>query len=84
MQWAIRNGEDETGVTVIRMDERMDAGDILYQERTLLTPEEDAAALSSRLASRVSEILPPVVEEVRVKGMATVRPRTTGRQATRR
>ena len=69
MQWAIRNGEEETGITVIRMNERMDAGDILYQEKTPLAPEEDAAALSSRLALRVSEILPPVVEEVKVKGV---------------
>jgi methionyl-tRNA formyltransferase len=69
MQWAIRNGEAETGITVIRMSERMDAGDILYQEKAPLAPEEDAAALSSRLASRVSEILPPVVEEVKVKGI---------------
>ena len=69
MQWAIRNGEEGTGITVIRMNERMDAGDILYQEKAPLASEEDAAALSSRLALRVSEILPPVVEEVKVKGI---------------
>jgi len=69
MQWAILHGEEGTGITVIRMNERMDAGDILYQEKVPLTPEEDAAALSSRLALRVSEILPPVVEEVKVKGV---------------
>jgi len=69
MQWAIRNGEGKTGITVIRMSERMDAGDILYQENVRLAPEEDAASLSNRLASRVSEILPPIVEEVKVKGV---------------
>ena len=69
MQWAIRNGEEGTGITVIRMNERMDAGDILYQEKATLAPEEDAATLSSRLASRVSEILPRVVADVKVKGI---------------
>ncbi len=69
MQWAIRNGEEATGLTVIRMSERMDAGDILYQERVALAPEEDAATLSTRLASRAADILPPIVEEARAKGI---------------
>jgi methionyl-tRNA formyltransferase len=69
MQWAIWNGEEGTGITVIRMNERMDAGDILYQEKVPLAADEDAATLSNRLALRVSEILPPVVEETKVKGI---------------
>ncbi len=70
MQWAVRNGDKETGITVISMTERMDAGDILYQEKTPLGPEEDTAALSRRLALRAAEILPPIVEKVLAGGMA--------------
>ncbi|MGD0229277.1 MAG: methionyl-tRNA formyltransferase [Syntrophorhabdales bacterium] len=69
LQWVIWNGEKETGITIIKMHERMDAGDILYQEKTPLGPEEDAPALSTRLASRVSEILPSIVEDVRINGI---------------
>ena len=78
MQWAIWNGEGETGITIIRMNERMDAGDILYQEKALLTPEEDAATLSDRLATRVSEVLPPLVGEAAVKGIGYGTPQDDG------
>ena len=64
LQWVIWNGEKETGITVIRMSERMDAGDILYRERIPLDREEDGATLSRRLSLRVPEILPSIVEEV--------------------
>jgi methionyl-tRNA formyltransferase len=74
LQWVIWNGERETGITVIRMSERMDAGDILYQERVRLEPEEDGATLSRRLSLRVPEILPAVVEEVGNHGFEHVVP----------
>ena len=70
LQWVIRNGEKETGITLIEMSERMDAGDILFQESTPIEPEEDAASLSTRLSVRTSEILPALVEEVRDHGTA--------------
>lgn len=62
LQWVIWNGEKETGVTIMRMSEKMDAGNILLQEPTPIGEEEDAAALSSRLALRASEILPAFVK----------------------
>ncbi len=58
IQWAIWNGEKETGITFIKMNEKMDEGDILYQERVAVGPEEDALALSERLAVRSGEVLP--------------------------
>jgi methionyl-tRNA formyltransferase len=70
MQWAVRNGDKETGVTIISMAERMDAGEILYQERTPIGPDEDTAALSWRLSLRAAEILPSIVERVTAGGMA--------------
>jgi methionyl-tRNA formyltransferase len=70
LQWVIWNGEKETGITIIKMSERMDAGDILFQESTPIEPEEDAAVLSNRLSLRVSEILSPVVEGAIARGVA--------------
>ena len=43
LQWVIWKGEKETGITIIKMSEQMDAGDILFQESTPIEPEEDAA-----------------------------------------
>ncbi|MBW2108674.1 MAG: methionyl-tRNA formyltransferase [Deltaproteobacteria bacterium] len=50
IQWAIINGDTETGVTTMWMDEGMDTGDILLSARTAIEPEETAASLHDRLA----------------------------------
>jgi methionyl-tRNA formyltransferase len=47
---AIENGETETGVTVIRMTPRIDAGGIVSVSRTAIGPEETAGELEERLA----------------------------------
>jgi len=48
--WAVLNGESETGVTVIHMTPRLDAGPCLTQSTTPIDPEETAAELETRLA----------------------------------
>jgi methionyl-tRNA formyltransferase len=50
IQWAILRGEDVTGVTIMQMNERMDAGDILLQRSTHLGAEETYGELQVRLA----------------------------------
>jgi len=50
IQWAIINGESETGVTTMLMDEGMDTGAILLQDPVVIDPEETAGELSVRLA----------------------------------
>lgn len=50
IQWALINGDEETGVSIIRITETVDAGGVVLQERVHIHPEEDAAKLSDRLA----------------------------------
>jgi len=69
MQWAIWNGEKETGITFITMSERMDAGNIIYQERVAVDPDEDAHGLSERLSLRVAELLPNTVKQIELRGL---------------
>lgn len=57
IQWAIINGETETGVTTMRMDPGMDTGDILLTERETILPEDTAGSLSARLAERGADLL---------------------------
>jgi methionyl-tRNA formyltransferase len=68
MQWAIWNGESVTGITIIAMNEKMDEGDILYQEEIPIGPDEDAHALSERLSLRAAEILPKIAGEAEETG----------------
>ncbi len=50
IQWSIINGDLETGVTVFRIVEKMDAGPILMQRQTAIGPDETADELHDRLA----------------------------------
>lgn len=50
IQWAIINGDTETGVTTMRMDAGMDTGDMLLRTKTVIEPSDTAATLHDRLA----------------------------------
>lgn len=50
IQWAIVGGEERTGVTIMQMNERMDAGDILLQRATPIGADETYGELQNRLA----------------------------------
>ncbi|HSU53386.1 MAG TPA: methionyl-tRNA formyltransferase [Candidatus Dormibacteraeota bacterium] len=57
IQWAILNDEKETGVTIMKMDVGMDTGDVITQDRTEITPEDNAQTLHERLAQMGAELL---------------------------
>ena len=50
IQWCIINGETETGVTTMLMDEGIDTGDILEIQKVAIGPDETAEELFERLA----------------------------------
>ena len=51
INWAIINGETETGVTTFLLNEHIDEGSILLQESTPITPDDTAETLHDRLAA---------------------------------
>jgi methionyl-tRNA formyltransferase len=57
VNWAIVNGETETGVTTMKMDTGLDTGDILLQRSTAIRPDENAIELMERLAGIGAELL---------------------------
>jgi len=57
IQWAIIDGEHETGVTIMKMDAGLDTGDILAQQRTPIDPKDDAQTLHDRLATLGGNLL---------------------------
>jgi len=50
IQWAVIDGEVETGITIMVMDEGMDTGAILQQEVIPIGPDENAGELALRMA----------------------------------
>lgn len=51
IQWAVANGETETGVTIMRIDAGLDTGDMLRKVATPISPVETGPELSERLAA---------------------------------
>ena len=80
MMWAILNGESETGLTIFRLNDRLDAGDILLQRTAAIEPRETAERLSDRLAHLGAALLLDAVRRLE-EGTAAFRPQDE-RQAT--
>ncbi len=57
IQWAIAEGEPETGVTIMQMDAGLDTGPILSTRRTPILPTDDSQRLHDRLAQLGAELL---------------------------
>lgn len=50
IQWAVLNGDEKSGVTIMHMAEEMDAGDIIMKEEVVLAADETAGSLHDKLA----------------------------------
>ncbi|HEY2328474.1 MAG TPA: methionyl-tRNA formyltransferase [Verrucomicrobiae bacterium] len=57
IQWAIANGDAETGVTIMKMDAGLDTGPVLSTRHTPILPEDDSQKLHDRLARLGAELL---------------------------
>jgi methionyl-tRNA formyltransferase len=64
IQWAILNGEAETGVTIMKMDEGLDTGAILGQVRTPIHDQDNSETLHDRLAGLGARLLVQTVERL--------------------
>ena len=64
INWAIINGETETGLTVIAMTSEIDAGDILGQRAAPIEPNETAGELGDRLSKLGARLVTEVVREL--------------------
>jgi methionyl-tRNA formyltransferase len=62
INWAIANGETQTGVTTMRIEKRLDAGDMLLKRETAIGPAETAPQLAERLAPIGAELLIETLE----------------------
>ena len=57
INWVLINGETQTGLTTMIMDEGIDTGDILLQKSMLIPSEESAADLHDRMAGEGARLL---------------------------
>jgi methionyl-tRNA formyltransferase len=71
IQWAIINGESQTGITTMLMDKGVDTGDILLSQKEPISPEDTAATLHDRLAACGADLL---VETLQGFASKTIKP----------
>ena len=64
INWAVLNGDEITGVTIMHMAAELDAGDIIAQRSTPIGPREDAWQLYCRLAALGGELLAETVAAI--------------------
>ena len=65
INWAIANGEKETGVTIMKMNEKMDEGDVLLNESVAMDADNDAVTVSDKLSKKGSQVLLKAVELIK-------------------
>ncbi|MBX3301658.1 MAG: methionyl-tRNA formyltransferase [Nitrospira sp.] len=65
VQWAVINGETETGITTMLMDEGMDTGPMLLQERMAIMPDDTAGTLVPRLAELGGRLLVETIAQLK-------------------
>lgn len=64
INWAVVNGDEETGVTIMHMAKELDAGDIIAQAATPIDPDEFVEQVHDRLAELGGELLVKVVADI--------------------
>lgn len=69
VQWAVINGERETGITTMLMDEGMDTGAMLLQERLTINPDDTAGTLAPRLAAIGGRLLVETIRQLKAGAM---------------
>jgi methionyl-tRNA formyltransferase len=73
IQWALINGEEETGVTTFLLQEKVDTGSVLLQARVRIDPDETAGELHDRLADLGAQV---VLQSVRTIELGSAQPQS--------
>ena len=73
VQWSVLNGDAETGVSIMQMDEGLDTGDVLRCEKIAIGPEETSGELFDRVTAVGARVLCEVVPAI-AAGILTPQP----------
>ncbi|NJB70182.1 methionyl-tRNA formyltransferase [Saonia flava] len=72
INWAIINGETETGATTFFIDDKIDTGEIILQEKTHIGKEETAGSLHDRLMVLGAELVLKTVKLIEKNNVSTI------------
>jgi len=72
INWAIINGETETGVSTFFIDDKIDTGEIIIQEKTSIAPDDTAGTLHDKLMELGADLVLKTVDLIKAGKVATV------------
>lgn len=72
IQYAILHGETETGITIFRIEPKLDAGPILRQDSLSIGPEETTGQLHDRLAQLAADIIVETVDSIKAGSLEPI------------
>jgi methionyl-tRNA formyltransferase len=78
INWAIINNEKETGVTTFFLEQKVDTGNIIFQEKEVITSEDTAQTLHDRLKIKGASLVLKTVEAITNKNYNTIVQQGTG------
>ena len=64
IQWAVINGDEKSGVTIMQLDEGIDTGDIIEKKEIVLDPKETGGSLFDKLAALGGEMIVKVLSDL--------------------
>ena len=64
IQWALMNGDTETGITVFQINRKVDTGDILVQKKFPIYKDDNMLTLGTRLCNSGAEIMVDVIGKI--------------------
>ncbi|MFK7738972.1 MAG: methionyl-tRNA formyltransferase [Planctomycetota bacterium] len=73
IQHALRDGHTETGISIMKVEEKLDTGDVMLVEKTPIEPTDNSGVLRTRLAELSGTALVKAVKEIEA-GKATFVP----------
>lgn len=79
INWAIMNGETETGVTTFFIEKEIDTGKIIFQEKEVIAPDDTAGTLYERLMRKGAQLVLRTVRAIEA-GTPPQTPQPPGRE----
>lgn len=77
INWAIINGEKETGVTTFFIDEKIDTGEIILQKSMSIEDDENAGNLHDKLMTLGADVILQTVRQIEVGSIKTIKQSNT-------
>jgi methionyl-tRNA formyltransferase len=71
IHWAVINGEKETGVTTFFLKHEIDTGNIIYQDKEAISPDDTTGTLYNRLMERGANLVLKTVDDIETNSIKT-------------